>query len=310
MKSYRGINLGEKVLLTSNAQGIVKYIGKVPMYKGVVIGLELNGRFGEHNGTVKGKFYFKAKPKTGVFVPRNKIKKVLKSLKDMRREKENMLLSAIRSGKFQTYRQILEQSGFQMDLHTLDKEYKILVISASGEVSSGRRMIMLDLIWKGAELDEQDIEGRSTLMVCSMRGNLELTEILAKHNACLDLVDNDGRTALMLAAVKNQFVCVNMLASNNANLNFQDKAGRTALMLAAIKGHGEVVQLLADHGAALNAQDEDGRTVLHLCALNGMTKMVELLCRNKCDLDIVDNEQTALMLCYERGDADMVELIA
>eukprot|EP00495_Collosphaeridae_sp_1-RS-2012_P006498 TRINITY_DN6097_c0_g2_i1.p1 TRINITY_DN6097_c0_g2~~TRINITY_DN6097_c0_g2_i1.p1 ORF type:complete len:191 (-),score=37.33 TRINITY_DN6097_c0_g2_i1:27-599(-) len=151
------------------------------------------------------------------------LKKVLKTLQELREERKKAMMTAIRGAKLDLFKKFLKDTTLPIELKELDKAYPILAVAADGFATSDRRVMLLDLIWKGARLDTQDKKGRSSIMVSSLRGSLELVEILAKHNASLDLIDNDGRTAVMLAASKNQFVCVHMLASNNANLNIQEK---------------------------------------------------------------------------------------
>ncbi|XP_072460031.1 kinesin-like protein KIF13A isoform X3 [Notamacropus eugenii] len=61
------MTVGEQVCL-GNKTGIVRYIGPVDFLAGTWVGVELNVQMGKHDGTVKGKEYFRCKPQHGIFV--------------------------------------------------------------------------------------------------------------------------------------------------------------------------------------------------------------------------------------------------
>lgn len=53
--------------------GTVRYIGPVHGYKGNFYGIELEHHFGKHDGSFGGIYYFRCRPRYGVFVKRHKI---------------------------------------------------------------------------------------------------------------------------------------------------------------------------------------------------------------------------------------------
>lgn len=57
--------------------GVIKWIGKFPHSSTVQIGIELDEKFGKHDGSYQGKQYFKCKPGHGVFVSFHQILIVL-----------------------------------------------------------------------------------------------------------------------------------------------------------------------------------------------------------------------------------------
>ncbi|XP_068948574.1 kinesin-like protein KIF13A isoform X4 [Petaurus breviceps papuanus] len=61
------MTVGEHVCF-GNKTGIVRYIGPVDFLAGTWVGVELNVQMGKHDGTVKGKEYFRCKPQHGIFV--------------------------------------------------------------------------------------------------------------------------------------------------------------------------------------------------------------------------------------------------
>eukprot|EP01083_Nonionella_stella_P074027 200587_1 len=77
---YRPVK-GDKVLVQtsgSRVQGIIQYIGKVGKSRSVRYGIELSKPMGTHNGTYKGKKYFKCEKNHGVMVKRSSIIKKIK----------------------------------------------------------------------------------------------------------------------------------------------------------------------------------------------------------------------------------------
>uniref|UniRef100_A0A803TR61 Kinesin family member 13A n=1 Tax=Anolis carolinensis TaxID=28377 RepID=A0A803TR61_ANOCA len=60
--------VGEHVCIGSNKTGIVRYVGPVDFSTSTWVGVELHFPVGKHDGTVKGREYFRCKPQHGVFV--------------------------------------------------------------------------------------------------------------------------------------------------------------------------------------------------------------------------------------------------
>ncbi|XP_075069218.1 kinesin-like protein KIF13A isoform X3 [Mixophyes fleayi] len=77
----RLLSLGDHVCIGDNKFGTVRYIGTVDFSRGIWVGVELHVQLGKHDGTVKGKEYFRCKPKYGVFVRPNRLTKALGSTK-------------------------------------------------------------------------------------------------------------------------------------------------------------------------------------------------------------------------------------
>ena len=85
-----------------------------------------------------------------------------------------------------------------------------------------------------------------------------------KENAFLNVncQDKNGQTALMLSILEGHIDTVDILIGHNCNLDTQDDEGCTALMLAAYKGYIDVVNTLLTHKCRIDLQDIDGLSVL------------------------------------------------
>ncbi|KAH0617897.1 hypothetical protein JD844_016616 [Phrynosoma platyrhinos] len=67
-KHSNWVAVGEQVYIGSDKTGIVRYVGPVDFSTSTWVGVELHFPVGKHDGTVKGKEYFRCKPRHGVFV--------------------------------------------------------------------------------------------------------------------------------------------------------------------------------------------------------------------------------------------------
>lgn len=71
VQALAGFNLdvGDRVCIPDNELfGFVRFLGEIISVKGVWVGIELDEAYGKNDGSVKGRYYFRCKPKHGVFV--------------------------------------------------------------------------------------------------------------------------------------------------------------------------------------------------------------------------------------------------
>ena len=100
-----------------------------------------------------------------------------------------------------------------------------------------------------------DAYGRTPLMLCAGKGNLETLKVLIKHGASLDLVQvqvqdlsfysrGDARdTSLLIAAKKKHRECVLALIEGGADIYHINNKGESLLLLAASAGWTMCVKL-------------------------------------------------------------------
>ncbi|KAK0648274.1 ankyrin repeat-containing domain protein [Cercophora newfieldiana] len=95
---------------------------------------------------------------------------------------------------------------------------------------------LLDLLWDRPEVDinEQDAELQTPLIIASHEGGLSVVEKLIRRGVNVDTQDRLGRTALMHATCKDYGSIVTALIDNGkTDLRIKDKRGRDALYWAA-----------------------------------------------------------------------------
>ena len=162
------------------------------------------------------------------------------------------------------------------------------------------------------QLQQLQFSGRLAISIieAANKGNIEVVKLLLKENADVNIQDKNGVTALMLASLNGHTHVVELLLKENADVNIKNKQGMTALNLASLKGHTHVVELLLKDNANVNIQDKNGVTALMLASLKGHTQIVELLLKENADVNIQKKDRlTALVGASENGHVQVVELL-
>ena len=131
---------------------------------------------------------------------------------------------------------------------------------------------------RGAEVNGQDEQKRSALMLAGFEGHTEVAKFLLEHGADANLADINGRTALMFASSGPFPETVTLLLEKGADVNAADThEGWTALMFAAGEGQLEVCQALLRGGADKTLKDNDGDQAIDHAGNSKHQKVVELL---------------------------------
>lgn len=114
-----------------------------------------------------------------------------------------------------------------------------------------RKMECIEALYSGKgrarrpDPDHLNLNGRSVLMHCAMRDDVELIEVLLKHQPSpnLDIVaEKHLKTALSFAVEHNQENAARVLVDNGASFWIKDKRGKT-VMDAAMMPSGNVTIL-------------------------------------------------------------------
>ena len=195
------------------------------------------------------------------------------------------------------------------------------------------------LCLQGADLDLQDINGRTALMISSKLCNLDSVKLLLRYGARVDMQlqdntgknaygligkadqqqvhqdlwkllstscsdhinsqDSRGRTVLMEFCEMGYHSSVERLVKNKANVNLKDNEGNTALMIACHTGNSRIVEHLYSHGAELNLQDNKGRTALIRSCEAESTECMETLLKKGAQIDIEDNEGKTVLMMVD-----------
>jgi ankyrin repeat protein len=95
-------------------------------------------------------------------------------------------------------------------------------------------------------------------MAASFNGHREVVQALLAKGAQVNAQDSNGVTALILASLQGHIEVVQALLDKGADVNAKANDGGTARMVACFNGHRDVAQTLLDKGAKVN----DGETAL------------------------------------------------
>ena len=136
------------------------------------------------------------------------------------------------------------------------------------------------LLSKGAVVDRRDFKERYTaLMMASSHNHLDIVKLLISEGwgAEIDLRDDYGMTALHWTSVRGYLEISELLTSSGADVNIRDSYGRTALHYASINHHPEIVQLLLCQGADISIRNNVGNTALDVASSNGHLEVADCL---------------------------------
>lgn len=190
-----------------------------------------------------------------------------------------------------------------------DDDYTLLMLASY--LYYNQKGILPLLIDAGAEVNAQDSDGTSALMIAASRGWVESVQELLKAGADVEAVDVTGRQALdyaqnediktllrqeeaklerargqksltlgqelIMATKKNNIHEVKALLKRGANINAQNERGETALMAAARRNFIPIVQLLLREALDIELAEKTGITPLQSAVINGNIEIVKLL---------------------------------
>ena len=150
------------------------------------------------------------------------------------------------------------------------------------------------LVAKGANIDIQARDGRTTLhrAVYNKRGPT-VAFLLAK-GANVDIQDNEGNTALHLAATKKHTKFVKLLLEKNAQVGLKNDAGETPLILAASRS-ASVTKLLLANGANPRQCDAAHKSAAVIACTAGMFGVLRALIDAGACVDDCDTNENSLL---------------
>ncbi|OMO60459.1 hypothetical protein CCACVL1_24150 [Corchorus capsularis] len=213
--------------------------------------------------------------------------------------------------------------------------------------TNGFQNAVMDVIQAGKTPQSSNPSVFSPLMFTIQANDIEaLKKLLEQADIDLNEQDDDGYSALMMAASGSHVEAFRLLLSVGANIKLSNKFGETAISLlelnqingdifdqimldyaledpdfpisfyalhrAANRGDLNLVHILINRGCDVNAFDADGYTPLMLAARGGYGAICQLLISfgAKCDIENARHE-TALLLARKKGygnDAENVIL--
>lgn len=156
--------------------------------------------------------------------------------------------------------------------------------------NDGYLEIVRMMIGNGADVNAENNDGDTSLIMAFKNGHLEVAQLLIEKGADINAKGSDEQTPLMYAFIGGNLEMAKLLIGKGADVSTKGRDSQTPLMHAVNVGHLELVKLLIERGAEVNAKDNGGRTSLHYAALNEEDEMIEFLVKEGAE--VVPVEET------------------
>ena len=116
-------------------------------------------------------------------------------------------------------------------------------------VPDGHLSVIISLLERGAQINIQDVNGTSALMLSCFTGKKEVASILLEHGADVNLQNTFRMTALIMGVYNGHMEIVELLMRYGADVNTMTSNGMTALKLSKDNDHGRISEFLIECGA-------------------------------------------------------------
>jgi len=165
----------------------------------------------------------------------------------------------------------------------------------------GHEDIARELLQGGCDVNQEDFEGMTPLMVASRQGHGGLVRMLLCEWHAEATTSEQGKSPLLYATTFNQEKTVRVLLEHSHVGN----AGSAPLGQAIALGYiGVVKLLLSDPRVNPYVALPDGKSGLTIAASSGFSGIVDLLL-SKNDLEVEDRGRMALSLALQKGYTDI-----
>lgn len=153
------------------------------------------------------------------------------------------------------------------------------------------------LLEVGRATDCGDADGCTVLHLAAAEGLSQAIPLLITAGVSASAVDKNQQTALHKACEQGHELCVKELLEANIDPCVQDRGGYTAIELACRRGHTHLVELLNRMGSS-----STNANLLRVAAVVCDPRAVTLALENKCDVNTVYEEGTALFYALQDSD--------
>jgi hypothetical protein len=156
-------------------------------------------------------------------------------------------------------------------------------------IQNGHGDIVKMLLSRGADPNEKDLGGKTSLHAAARKGDPKLIELLLKHGIDVNVFARDLSNSIPLCHAGSR-QAAEILIVNGADLSWRDKSNGTVLHSLVRRGTPDAAEVIIEHGVDINAQNNFGSTALHVTAEHGSKKMAEVLVAKGANLNIIDNK--------------------
>jgi ankyrin repeat protein len=159
--------------------------------------------------------------------------------------------------------------------------------SLANRIQAGDRRAALELVAKGADVNQTQSDGTTPLHWAVYTFDRELVQTLLRRGARVNAVNRYGASPLGEAVRVANLEITGMLLEAGADANVANEDGQTALMLAARTGNVALARLLVERGADVNRRERfREQTAVMWAAAQNHPEMVEFLVSKGADLTV------------------------
>ena len=162
---------------------------------------------------------------------------------------------------------------------------------------------LLDLI---DNVNYQNNEGRTALMLASEEGHEQVIQTLVLAEGNINIQDNNGYTALMIACDTNSYTIVNYLLQAGANPDLQNDAFDTAIIIACQNSHFGIVKLLLQFNADQLLPSRNDDTAITVATRQNSSEIVEMLLEQIAESQKSSAVTSALSTACQCGHSQII----
>lgn len=154
-----------------------------------------------------------------------------------------------------------------------------------------------------ADVNHANIFKETALWKAFNKKRYDILKFLIEQNANLDIQDFNGNTPLLVACRDGNIELVKLFLENNANLNIENENEETAVLIACIKGYNDIAMLLIKNNADINKKDILGRSVLSVACKTNNENLLKILVHKTNEMGKIP-----LLVACEKSDFKLIEL--
>ncbi|CDW75543.1 serine threonine-protein phosphatase 6 regulatory ankyrin repeat subunit a-like [Stylonychia lemnae] len=166
-----------------------------------------------------------------------------------------------------------------------------------------------------SSIDVKDMAGDTPLHWGVILGNIKTVEFLISKGINVDEQNYNQNTPLMIACTHSHFGIVETLIRHNANVNKENANGMISFHAACLSGNIDVVEYLLDNKADFMKRDRKNFLPLHYAVIKDQAKLIKYL-QTERHFSILnpkyfyDNTQTLMSLAVLNGSYQTIQLFA